>query len=73
MFYAHPGLLEQVLAGRNLQPAELPEIAQAWGGVTGVFIQEPRLSKKGVQLENLKLAAPECFEEVPLPSRRTWS
>ena len=28
--YGHPGCLEQVLASRNVQPAELPEIAQAW-------------------------------------------
>ena len=49
--YGHPGCLEEVLASRNVQPAELPEIAQSWGNVVAILIHEPRLSKKGVQLE----------------------
>ena len=40
--YGHPGCLEQVLASRNVQPAELPDIAQAWGNVAAIIIQEPR-------------------------------
>ena len=39
----------------------------------GIIVQEPKLSKKGVQKEVLKLAAPELFEEYPVPSRQTWS
>ena len=60
--YGHPGCFEQVLASRNVQPAELPEIAQAWGNVAVIIIHEPRLSKKGVQLANIQAAAPELFE-----------
>ncbi|MDP7255226.1 MAG: hypothetical protein QGF00_36865, partial [Planctomycetota bacterium] len=66
--YGHPGCFEQVLATRNVQPAELPEISQAWGNVSAIVIHEPRLSKKGVQLENIRLAAPELFESYPVPS-----
>ena len=69
MCYAHPGVFEQVLASRNVQPAELPEIAQAWGGITGVLLQGPRLFKKGVQ----KLAAPELFQDYPVALRPLWS
>ena len=71
--YGHPGSLEQVFATRNVQPAELPEIAQAWGNVSAIIVQEPRLSKKGVQLESIKLAAPELFQDYPVRSRRTVS
>ena len=71
--YGHPGCLEQVLATRNVQPAELPEIGQAWGNVSAIIVQEPRLSKKGVQLANIQLAAPEMFAEYPVASRRTVS
>ena len=28
--YGHPGCLEQVLATRNVQAVELPELSQAW-------------------------------------------
>ena len=68
--YAHPGCFESVLASRNVQVRELPEIASAWGNVAGIIIHEPRLSKRGVQLEALKLAAPELFACYPIPSRR---
>ena len=64
--FAHPGCLESVLASRNVQPVELPEIAEAWGNVRVVVIHEPRLSKKGVQLEKLKVAAPEMFTDFPI-------
>ena len=73
MAYAHPGCLEQVLATRNVQPAELPEICQPWGNVAAVVIQEPRLSKKGVQLDKIKLACPEMFQAYPIQPRRTLS
>ena len=43
--YGHPGCLEAVLATRNVQPEELPEIAQSWGNVSAIVIHEPRLSK----------------------------
>ena len=69
--YGHPGCLEAVLASRNVQPPELPEIAQSWGNVAAVLVAEPRLSKKGVQLNALKAAAPEYFAKYPVPSRRT--
>ena len=46
--YGHPGCLEAVLASRNVQPPELPEIAQSWGNVAAILVAEPRLSKKGV-------------------------
>ena len=71
--YGHPGCLEQVLASRNVQLVELPEIAQSWGNVAAVLVHEPRLSKKAVQLDVLKLAAPEFFASYPMPSRRTLS
>ena len=58
---------------RNVQISELPELAQAWGNVSAIVIHEPRLSKKGVQLDNLRLVAPEMFENYPVPSRRTFS
>ena len=45
--YGHPGCFEQVLASRNVQITELPELAQAWGNVSAIVILEPRLSKKG--------------------------
>ena len=54
--YGHPGCLEQVLASRNVQPVELPEIAQSWGNVAAILVHEPRLSKKAVQLDALKQA-----------------
>ena len=41
--YGHPGSLEEVLASRNVQPAELPEIAQSWGNVAAILVSEPRL------------------------------
>ena len=44
--YGHPGCLEQVLATRNVQPVELPELSQAWGIVAAIVIQERRLSKR---------------------------
>ena len=53
--YGHPGCLEQVLATRNVQPVELPEISQARGNVAAI-IQEPRLSRRGVQLANIRAA-----------------
>ena len=71
--YGHPGCLEQVLATRNVQPVELPELSQAWGNVAAIMIQEPRLSKKGVQLANIKAACPEMFQVYPVASRRTLS
>ena len=69
--YGHASCLEQVLQTRNVQPTELPEIAQSWGNVSGILIQEPRLSNAGVQLQTLRLAAPELFEAYPVASRRT--
>ena len=71
--YGHPGQLEQVLATRNVQPAELHEIGQAWGNVAAIIVEEPRLSKKGVQFANIKLSAPEMFQNYPVASRRTVS
>ena len=71
--YGHPGCLEQVLASRNVQPVELPELAQSWGNVAAILVHEPRLSKKSVQLDVLKQAAPELFTSYPVPSRRTLS
>ena len=38
-----------------------------------MFVQHPRLSKKEVQLEMLKLAAPELFEVYLVASGATWS
>ena len=35
--------------------------------------KEPRLSKKGLQLDNLKLAAPDLFKKHTVPSRRTFA
>ena len=63
-----------MLSSRNVQTAELKEIAQAWGNVAGVVVHEPRLSRaKGVQREKLKLAAPEMFNGTfPVPSRRIF-
>ena len=29
--YSHPGFLEAVMASRNVQPPELPELCQSWG------------------------------------------
>ena len=71
MAYAHPGCLEQVLATRTVQPAELAEICQPWGNIAVVVIQEPRLSRKGVQLDKIKQASPELFQAYPIQSRRT--
>ena len=68
-----PGCLEGVLASRNVQTAELPELTQAWGNVAAIIIQEPRLSRKGVQLANIRTACPEMFQDYPVPSRRTLS
>ena len=34
--YSHPGFLEAVMASRNVQPAEFPELSQAWGNVAAV-------------------------------------
>ena len=63
--YAHPGFLEAVMASRNVQPAELPELCQAWGNVAAVVIHKPRLSKVGVQLEMIRQAAPALFQGIP--------
>ena len=62
--YANAACLEKVFETRNVQVAELPELSQAWGGVTGIIVNEPRLSKKGVQLEKLKEAVPEMFDRT---------
>ena len=56
--YGRPGCLEDALATRNVRPFELFSISQSWGNVAAIVIQEPRLSKKGVQLGNLRLACP---------------
>ena len=45
--YGHPGCFERVLATRNVQLAELPKLAQAWGNVAAIVVDEPRLSKRG--------------------------
>ena len=37
------------------------------------IVEEPRLSKKGVQFANIKLSAPEMFQNYPVASRRTVS
>ena len=71
--YAKPGFLEQAFATRNVQPAELPELSRAWGNVAAVLIHEPRLSKKSVQLEKLRQAASEMFEDYPVEPRRLLS
>jgi len=71
--YGRPGALEQVFGTRNVQVPELPELNQAWGNVSTIVIQEPRLSRKGVQLNNLQAACPELFSSYPLPSRRTFT
>ena len=71
--YARPFCLEQVLWSRNVQPIELPEITSAWGNVAGVLIHEPKLSRRGVQLEKLQAAAPELFDtKFPVPARRLF-
>ena len=41
--------------------------------MAAIIIQEPRLSKKGIQLGNLRLACPELFQDYPVPSRRILS
>ena len=56
--YGRPDCLEQVLATRNVQSPELKELAPAWGAVKTVVICEPRMSKRGVQLEKLQKATP---------------
>ena len=71
--YGHPGCLETVLATRNVQVAEIPSISQAWGSVRCIVVHAPRLSKKGVQLENLKKAAPDMFAPYLVPSRRVMT
>ena len=71
--YGRPGCLENVLATRNVQPYELFSISEAWGNVAAIVIQEPRMSKKGIQLANLQQACPELFQEYPVPSRRILS
>ena len=72
--YGHPGCLETVLATRNVQVAEILSISQAWGDVRCIVVHASRLSKKGVQLGNLKKTAPDMFAPYPVPSRRvmTW-
>ena len=37
--YGHAGVLEQVLATRNVQTREVSGIAQAWGNVAVIVIQ----------------------------------
>ena len=69
--YGHPGALEQVFATRNVQVAELPELAQAWGNVNMIVIQEPRMSRRSVGLKVLRTACPELFQPYPVESRRT--
>ena len=69
--YGHPGCLEQVLAARNVQLEELPELAQSWGNVSGILVEEPRLSKSEIQPTALRASAPQLFEAYPVPSRRT--
>ena len=71
--FAHPGCLETVLSSRNVQVVELPSICQSWGNVRCVLLHAPRLSKKGVQLENLKQAAPDLFASYPVASRRVMA
>ena len=69
--YAHAGCLEEVLATRNFQPAELPEVSQAWGNVAAVVVYEPRLSKRGLQCDKLQTAS--LFADYPVSPRRTLS
>ena len=38
--YGHPGCFEQVLATRNVQLSELPELAQAWGNLAAIVVDE---------------------------------
>ena len=41
--------------------------------MSAIIIHEPRLSKKGVQLDNIRSAVPEMFDNYPVPSRRTFA
>ena len=59
--YARPLCLEQAMLTRNVQHSEASQIGQAWGNVSAVFIYEPRMSRKGLQVEKLRAAFPELF------------
>ncbi len=66
-------MLEQVMSSRNVQIAELHELASAWGNVAGVVVSRPKLSKKGLQMDKLQAAAPELFDnKFPVPTRRLF-
>ena len=66
--YAKPALLEQALATRNVQVNEACSLGQAWGGVHGAMIQNPRVAKKGIGTEKLSAGAPELFStSCPVP------
>ena len=65
--YGRPCALESVLASRNVQVTELYELAQAWGNVAGIVVDSPRFSRsRGIQLEKLRVAAPELFKDYPI-------
>ena len=71
--YGSAGCLEEVFATRNFQPAELPEVNQAWGNVAAIIVYAPRLSKRGLQCDKLQAAAGSLFTDYPVPPRRTLS
>ena len=69
--YGRPCHFEAVLASRKVQVTELYSLAQAWGNVAAVVIELPRFSRsRGVQLDKLRVAAPELFLEYPVPPLR---
>jgi hypothetical protein len=71
--YAKPALLEQALATRNVQTKEACQLGQSWGNISGVLITAPRISRKSIGVEDLRIACPEFFDNnCPVESRRTY-
>jgi hypothetical protein len=74
MGLSRPFLLEQALSTRNVQRREVYTIAQAWGNVSAIILHEPRMSKQGLPVENLKIAVPEFFDMTfPVPALRCFA
>jgi len=69
--YAKPLCLEHALQTRNVQRKEAHILAQAWGNVALVLIHEPRMSRKALSLDKIKIAMPELFAtDFPISDRR---
>ena len=47
---------------RNVQPEEAHSLATAWGNVRLIIGHNPRMSKKAVGLDLLKISVPEAFQ-----------